>query len=229
MLQYNIINLLTREIVRITLSLHLILSALLLFMPIRAAFAHPHSWIDVQSAILFDKAGIIIGLRETWLFDEFYTEFAIKDFAVLKNGKIDKQKLLELGEKNLQSLRDYSYFTYVDADKNRQKFSGHRGVESDLKDKRISLSFTILLETPIDPQKQQVSYSIYDPSYYIEMKHLDKNGIIIEGNTSCRFSLEKPIPDMVMIAMASSLDKNAVAPNDLGSLFAETITLHCQR
>ena len=42
----------------------------------RVADAHPHAWIDVRVTVLFDGDGAITGLRQSWLFDEFYTAFA---------------------------------------------------------------------------------------------------------------------------------------------------------
>ena len=192
-----------------------------------SAQAHPHAWIDVQSEILFDGQGRVTGLRQTWVFDEFYTEFALQDFGVAQQGVVDTSKLVKLGKENLENLKTFGYFTFMDADKTRLTFSGYKDVTSELKGNRISLSFTLTLEKPIHPQKQTVSYRIYDPSYYIEMKHI-KDGVIIKNTPLCHATLERPKPDVAVIAMAGALDKNAKAPEDLGGFFAERVDLHCK-
>jgi ABC-type uncharacterized transport system substrate-binding protein len=227
MLQYNIIKTLARKIVR-PLKCFLFLACMELFLfNTTTAHAHPHAWIDVKSEVLFDTAGNITGLRETWLFDEFYTEFALKDFGAGKDGKVHPDKLLELGKGNLNSLKEYSYFTYMDADQKRLKFKKYQDVASEIKDKRIRLVFTILLEKPINPRQQQVSYRIYDPSYYIEMKHLKKEGVVVGNDNTCKATVERPKPDVAFITMAAALDKKATAPDDLGRFFAERVSVQC--
>jgi ABC-type uncharacterized transport system substrate-binding protein len=226
MLYYNTIQALARKILRASLSFFVAVCGFIVLQT-PPAQAHPHAWIDVQSEIVFNAAGHITGLRETWLFDEFYTEFALQDFGAGKGGKIHPDKLLELGKDNLNNLKNYSYFTYMDADKIRLTFSGYKDLTSELKGNRISLSFTLLLKNPVNPYKHKVSYRIYDPSYYIEMKHLNDDGVKFSGQNACRTSIERPKPDVAFISMAAALDKNAKAPDDLGAFFAERVHVHC--
>jgi ABC-type uncharacterized transport system substrate-binding protein len=207
-------------------------SVVLIFLvaTMHRAVAHPHAWIDIQTIVLFDSKGRITGLHERWLFDEFYTEFAIKDFALTAGGKIRPEKLLELAEGNLNNLKEYSYFTYLDADGMRQTFKSHENVTSTLEGKRIAMSFTLHLTKPIDPRTTTVSYRIYDPSYYVEMKHLAKDGVVISGNLgTCTTRLDIPKPDAAFVTLAAALDKNAKGPDDMGSFFAERVHIACHK
>ena len=224
MLHYNIIKTLARKILR---SFLFISYCSLLLLQTTSAHAHPHAWIDVKSEILFNNNGKITGLRQTWVFDEFYTEFALQDFGVAKNGTVHPDKLLELGKDNLNNLKDYGYFTYMDVDKTRIKFSGYQNVTSELKNKRISFTFTVLLAQAVDPRQQHVSYRIYDPSYYIEMKH--QGDVILKNNTACSALIVRPKPDVAFIAMAGALDKSAKVPDDLERFFAERVTVQCKK
>ncbi|MFM7631570.1 MAG: DUF1007 family protein [Alphaproteobacteria bacterium] len=230
MLHYNTMTALARTILR-TVSFFLVMGGgglLVLCLSPTPAHAHPHAWIDVQSTILFDAQGQITGLRQTWLFDEFYTEFALQDFGAGQKKTLDPKKLLELGQQNLDNLKPFGYFMFMDADATRLTFSGYRDVASDIRDNRIRLSFTLILENPVHPQKQAVSYRIYDPSYYIDMKHVDKDGVTLRSASSCHATLERPKPDLAIIAMAGALDKNAKAPDDLGRFFAERVRVTCK-
>jgi ABC-type uncharacterized transport system substrate-binding protein len=207
-----------------------IIIVVFLLSSIHQSWAHPHAWIDVQTTVVFDEQGRIIGLRERWLFDEFYTEFAVKDFAVTTNGTTHPGKLLELAEGNLNNLKEYSYFTYLDADGKQQIFSGHEKVTSMLEGKRLAMTFTLRLTTPINPRSTAISYRIYDPSYYIEMKHFAKDGIVIPANPGvCTTRLEVPKPDIAFVNLAAALDKDAKGPEDMGSFFAERVHITCAR
>lgn len=192
--------------------------------------AHPHAWIDVQTEIIIDAAGNVTGLRTSWLFDEFYTEFAVSDFGIKKgdaanNEKLQNQKLEELGKTNLNNLKEYSYFTYIEVDKKRVDFSTYKDVKSSLVGHRINLSFTIMLDTPVNPHKKNVNIRVYDPTYYTEMK---QRVISFSGNpTSCATRLIRPQPESTLITMAGALDKQATAPENLGRAFADRVLIIC--
>ena len=74
------------------------------------AAAHPHVWISVQTALLYDK-GAFSGLRHTWAFDQFYTAMAIEGLDKNKDGKYDREELAELAKVNIDGLKEFAYFT----------------------------------------------------------------------------------------------------------------------
>ena len=41
------------------------------------ASAHPHVYIDMKTAFHFDAKGQLDALRVVWIFDEFYSAFAL--------------------------------------------------------------------------------------------------------------------------------------------------------
>ncbi|MFN8693416.1 MAG: DUF1007 family protein [Holosporales bacterium] len=202
--------------------------ALLLSLLTNKSFAHPHAWIEIKSTLLFNKAGEIEAIKQQWLFDEFYTEFMIHDFGLKKNGVLDTAKLQSIAEQNLKNLHDYSYFTFMDSDEKRIDFKNHSDVSSTIEGQNIVLNFTISLKKPINPRTKKVSYRIYDPSYYIEMLHAEKDGFNAMGNsTSCALTREQPKPNAAYISLAAAMDKNAKATEDLGGFFAERIHIDC--
>ena len=194
----------------------------------KPVMAHPHTWIDVKSTIVFDDKGQVKAIQERWVFDELYTEFALQDYGATKNGQVDEKKLLELGKENLKNLKEYSYFTYAEAGGKRVDFADYRDVTTTLEDKNIVLNFTIPLKMRIDPKTAKFSYRIYDPSYYINMQHLREGGVAVSGAAQgCTPTVIRPKPDLALVSMAGALDKNATAPDDLGRFFAERVTLDC--
>lgn len=191
--------------------------------------AHPHSWIDIKVSVLFDGDGRVAALKEIWLFDEVYTAF------ILEGVKRPTDEILKkIADRIMVNLTPYSYFTHpADGKNNAIKPGGVEDVGAILHDKkRFELDFTVRLAEPA--AADGFSYSIYDPTYYIEMLHAEGGGAVRleQAPPSCAYRLIKPNPSMEAVLRASSLDSAASAPamdgaDGLGALFAERIVLKC--
>jgi len=194
------------------------------------AEAHPHAWIDYRVKVVFGKSGQIIALKEHWLFDTYYTEFALHDFDANKNKKLDHGELLLLAKDNIANLKDFDYFTSVQKDGREMAFSKVTGIDSSMEKDRIGLDFTVWLESPLDVKTSKVDYRIYDPTYYTSMLH-EKEGTAItlegDGAKGCSFKLFTPKPDIMKIQFAANLGKNTKAPDQLGAFFAQKVFLSC--
>lgn len=76
------------------------------------AVAHPHVWVAVETTVVYDK-GTIIGLRHKWTFDELYTAMAIEGLDKNNDGIYSREELSELAKVNLESLKEFDYFTQM--------------------------------------------------------------------------------------------------------------------
>lgn len=76
------------------------------------ASAHPHVYVTVETTVLYDK-GTITGLRQRWMFDEFYTTMAIEGLDTNNDGIYDRKELAELAKVNVEGLAQTEYFTYA--------------------------------------------------------------------------------------------------------------------
>src|SRR4029078_11770205 len=79
----------------------------------RSAIAHPHVWATVRSEIVLGPNHQIIAIRHAWTFDEFYTAMAIEGLDTNKDGVYSKEELEPLAKVNVESLKDFDYFTFV--------------------------------------------------------------------------------------------------------------------
>lgn len=194
------------------------------------AKAHPHAWIDYRTRVVLSADGKIVALKQHWVFDEYYTEFATQDFDPSKKGHLDHEELMRLADENLKNLTEFDYFTQIEQDGKPVKVKKPEAVDSYLVKGHIALDFTLPLIAPADPFAHKVTYRIYDPSYYISMLHDKVDAIAFEGpkTEACSFDLFTPKPDIMKINFASSIDKNGHAPNQLGSFFAQKVTLKCK-
>lgn len=192
------------------------------------ALAHPHAWIDVRSTLILDEAGRVVAIEEQWLFDEFYTSVALEGAELPQSG--EHPLLTELAKSNLESLRAYDYFTEVRSGDTRLNVATVTEYKTAMRDGRLWMEFVLPLQEPIDPKQAQLSYSIYDPTYYIEMLHLEGDVVAFRGGgaNSCSAQIIPPNPTTETVMLAGAMDRNA-APNDgLGALFAEWVEITCR-
>jgi ABC-type uncharacterized transport system substrate-binding protein len=193
------------------------------------ASAHPHAWIDVKVKVLFDEKGRIYGLEENWVFDPLYTAFALEDPKRPKDAAPDQATIDAISKENFKNIGEFDYLTLVESGGAKARFAGARDLKSGYTDNRLWMTFTLLLEDPLDPTVSPVDYLVFDPTYYIEMLHAEGGGAITLSGAGkdCKYALKAPNPDPNAVALAASLDKTQSAGNELGQLFAERVTIRC--
>ena len=79
------------------------------------------------------------------------------------------------------------------------------------------------IETPQVVENKTISFRVFDPSYYIDMRHFSTSQIIIhtKNATECSSTVELPEPSDELVEYAANLDKSQTAKNGLGNQFAE--------
>lgn len=207
------------------------LAALAALVPILAAgpaAAHPHAWIDLVSHVGFDAQGRITGIVEEWLFDEFYTAFIID--GIDAEPKARQAALERLARTNLDNLREHGYFTDFRIDDRRVAVGEVGEVETALRDRRLWMRFTVPLAEPIPVRGQWIGYAVYDPSYFVEMLHVEGFAPTLKTppGLSCTASLTPPSPSPETRRLAFALDRTQNAGDSLGVHFAEWVTLKCE-
>jgi ABC-type uncharacterized transport system substrate-binding protein len=145
-----------------------------------AVAAHPHVWVEARANVLFDKSGLVDGIRNDWVFDEMYSAFAVQGLE--KDGKLATVKdLASLAKTNVESLAEYDYFTFAKA--NGQKLTFGKPIDYTLEeraDKRVVLHFTLPLATPTKTGRF-LSFQIYDPTYFVDFELAEKDPVLLAG------------------------------------------------
>jgi ABC-type uncharacterized transport system substrate-binding protein len=193
------------------------------------AAAHPHAWIDLSVAIVFDENGRATGLRETWLLDEFYSAYAAQGRDKDGDGTPDQDQLEELLEVNLGNLKEYSYFTKAFTPTARLDFAAIDGKSTRMVGKRLEMAFFLPFAQPVDVAAGELTYAVFDPTYYIEVLHTETDvAIQLTGAPKgCRAALSPPNPDPATVSLAAALDRTQSAGDGLGTFFAETVVVRC--
>lgn len=86
-----------------------------------SARAHPHVFVTTETTVLYEN-GTIIGLRQKWSFDDFYTSMAIQGLDTNNDGTYDRSELEELAKVNMEGLKEFEYFTTARLSGEKLKF-----------------------------------------------------------------------------------------------------------
>ena len=208
----------------------LALAVPLAIAPLSPAYAHPHVWVKVQSQVLYDDRGKVSGLRHTWTFDEFYSAFAVQGLDTDGDGTYSKSELEPLAKENVASLEEFDYFTFVKADGKIEDRAKPQDYRLDLVDGILTLHFTLPLKNALDPVGQKVTFSVYDPTYFVAFDFDETNPVMLASNAprTCQAqfnetkAVEAKLSEMGE-AFYSSLDANS----EFGSQFARTVSITC--
>ena len=192
------------------------------------AAAHPHAWIDMHSEVMLDDQGDVEGLRLYWVFDEWYTTYIASEFA--KSDTLSKEFLMSLAQQNLANLAEYDYFAKVLVDGKKAPIGNVTKFDTGLMSERLWLRFEVPLADRVDPRKSKVSYKVYDPTYYIEILHVEHNPVTFKGKgvDHCSAKVIDANPTFDAVGLASALDVTQTGGDNLGELFAQTVEVSCR-
>ena len=200
-----------------------------------AVVAHPHVWATVRSEIVLDPNHKITGIRHAWTFDEFYTAMAVEGLDTNKDGVYSKEELQPLAKVNVESLKDFDYFTFVHyegEDDKLLKLKPPVDYWVDYDKSLLTLHFTLPLETPVDPHGKAVQVDVYDPSFFVAFGFATEKPITLTGADTKGCSADVTLPDPDTSADAKALTESffsQLGPNsNFGSQFAQTVTVKCK-
>ncbi|MEQ9488297.1 MAG: DUF1007 family protein [Alphaproteobacteria bacterium] len=192
------------------------------------AAAHPHAWIDLRTTLVLDDEGRLVAMEQEWLFDEFYSVFATDGWDM--ESESGTRALTDLARGNLENLFEYNYFTEIKAGDETLTFEPVLDFETEMKGGRIWMRFTAPLKSPVDVFEENVSYRVFDPTYYVEILHMKGDIIAFRGPETgrCTGRITVPTPTMEAVSLAQSLPPDAEPDDSLGRMFAERVDVECR-
>jgi len=191
--------------------------------------AHPHAWIDLWVEVVFNESGAATGLRQTWLFDDFFSAYATEGMDEDGDGQPDKEPLAQLVRENIESLAEYQYFTKAWIGGNTIKLNEVTEMSAEVRENRLAMIYYVPFVKPVRTDIGPLVYSVYDPTYYIEILHAEaEDAIQLASSTAgCSYHLLPPDPKEEEVALAASLAPSESAGDGLGQYFAERVTISC--
>ena len=179
--------------------------------------------------VLFDANGRITALEHTWLFDEVYTGVVTGDVERDGTGKPTAAGLDKFARASMQNLARFHYLTNAESGGEPLAFGPPRETSARMVGDRLELTFELPLDKPVETARKPFTYSAYDPTYYIEMLHVQKKDAIqlAGAPAGCHYKLIKPKPDPAKVMEAAALDFTHGTDNRLGVFFAEKVEIQC--
>jgi ABC-type uncharacterized transport system substrate-binding protein len=192
----------------------------------KVAEAHPHVWVTSSSELIYAPDGSITGVRHAWTFDDMFTSYALQEIESKKEGVYTREELAALAQTNVESLKEFAYFTFAKADGKKGKFLEPVDYFLDYKDGALTLHFTLPLTTPI--KTKELSLEIFDPTFFVDFQLAKKDAVRLVGAPAdCKFDYQLP-NDGAASAQAMGEDNFLSGDNaNYGAMFANKITVRC--
>jgi ABC-type uncharacterized transport system substrate-binding protein len=209
-----------------------VLTAIAMWLTASAAQAHPHVWVTMMTELLYAPDGSANAVRQAWTFDDMYSAFATTGIQAKTKGQFTREELAPLAQENVESLKDFDYFTYARIDGKRQKDAFNPPVDYwlnyDPKEAVLTLHFTLPLKEPV--KTKQLSIEIYDPEFFVDFGFAETNAVKLVGAPpQCRVTNEKP-NDSNFPVVFQRLNKSFVTSEanvGMGMNFANKIVVIC--
>ncbi len=175
----------------IALSSRLLVGFLVLLASIATVsdgWSHPHVWIDTVATFVFDR-GKIVGVRLEWTFDDFFSDFLIRKYDTDKDRKFDEREVKQIQEQAFSSLKDLNYFTHLYIANKKLALREVSEFSVDIQKGKVTYSFTVPLPSPVDPVTTPVDLSVYDESFYVDVRFDQGEPIRFHGTAGspCRY------------------------------------------
>ena len=191
-----------------------------------AAQAHPHVWVTAASELMFAADGSVTGVRHAWTFDDMFSTYALQGIATRKKGVYSREELAPLAKTNMESLKEFAFFTFARVDSRKQKFAEPIDYYLEYKDAALVLHFTLPFKTPV--KVRQLALEIFDPSYFVDFSLQKKDPIHLVGApANCTFAIQRP-SDGAAVAQKLNEDTFLNGENaNYGAMFANKISVDC--
>ena len=196
-----------------------------------AARAHPHVWVTMETELIYAANGSVTGVRHIWTFDDMFSAFATQGIAAKTKGQFTREELQSLAQVNVESLKEYAYFTYARIDGRKQKDAFNDPVDYfldyDPKQTVLTLHFTLPFKQPV--MAKRLLIEVYDPEFFIDFAFAENNPVkLVAAPAQCTVATEKPrdgnflTPQRLNKSFAAS-EANA----GMGASFANKILVQC--
>jgi ABC-type uncharacterized transport system substrate-binding protein len=196
------------------------------------AQAHPHVWATIRTELLYAPDGSVTGLRNAWTFDDGYSAFATIGIAAKTKGQFTREELQPLAQVNVESLKDFGYFTYARIDGKRRQNDAFAApvdywLDYDPEASELTLHFTLPFKEPV--KAKRLVFEIYDPEFFIDFSLAENDAVkLIGAPAQCAVIAEKPQDNNFF--SSQSLNRSYIpseANIGTGMKFANKIVVEC--
>jgi ABC-type uncharacterized transport system substrate-binding protein len=193
------------------------------------ASAHPHVWVTMKSELVYAADGSVTGIRHHWQFDDMFSAFAVQGLQSKVPGQFSREELAPLAKVNVESLKEYKYFTFATADGKKAPFADPLpGYWLDYKDAVLILNFTLPFAKPVKAKLLKIE--IYDPTIFVDFEFAKEAPVHLLGAPqACK--LDVVLPHDITAAQSQKLGEaffnSLTIAGNWGRQFANKILVNC--
>jgi ABC-type uncharacterized transport system substrate-binding protein len=193
------------------------------------ALAHPHVWVTMRSDLVYAPDGKITGIRQHWAFDDMFSAFATQGLESKEKDKFTREELQPLAKENVESLKDFDYFTFLTVDGGKVPLGDPLpDYWLDWNDSVLTLNFTLPLKTPV--KAKSLTVDVYDPTIFVDFAFAKEKPVTWE-NPPAGCKLQIALPREMTYAEGKALSEIPADQQNLtmqwGAQFANKILVNC--
>jgi ABC-type uncharacterized transport system substrate-binding protein len=192
------------------------------------AIAHPHVWVTMKTAVVYAPDGSAVGVRQAWTFDDMFSTFATQGLESKKKGVFTREELAPLAKVNIESLKEFDYFTYAKENGKKAVFAEPVDYHLEFKDSMLTLHFLLPFKAPV--KVKTLDLEVYDTAYFVDFQLAEKDAVALAGAPAgCQVSVGKPQEMSKELAqrLAQIGPGQQIPENTYGAQFANKIAVKC--
>ena len=193
---------------------------------ISPAAAHPHVWISAKSQLLYAPDGSVSGVRHAWTFDDMFSTYALQGLEQKTKGTYSREELAPLAQTNVESLKEFGFFTFAKADGSKQRFLEPVDYFLEYRDSLLTLHFTLPAKTPF--KAKQLVLEVFDKAFFIDFKYVEKDPVTLVGAPAdCKMQFQRPNDGTASAQKLGEQNFLGGEGGNFGMMFANKITVDC--
>jgi ABC-type uncharacterized transport system substrate-binding protein len=190
------------------------------------AEAHPHVWITAKSELIYAPDGTITGVRHAWTFDDMFSTYALQGIEAKVKGTYSREELAPLAQTNVESLKEFRFFTFAKADGKKENFLEPVDYFLEFKDSALTLHFTLPVKTPF--KAKQLVLEVFDHEFFIDFKYADQDPVKLVGAPAdCKMQFQRPNDGTASAQKLGEQNFLSGGGSNFGMMFANKITVEC--
>lgn len=195
------------------------------------AVAHPHVFAEARMEVIEGADGAISEVRNLWRFDEMFSSSVVLDFDENSDLKLDEKELAEIGKTVVDSLEEFSYYTYLTKDGQEVELAKPEAIHVTYADNQITMFFAAKPKQSLKISGL-LSFGSWDPTMYTAIDFASDGDLQIKGDglAKCKKTIIRPDADEVLAQNQDKLTEEFFSDpsnNDMTKLFATRLELSC--
>lgn len=197
-----------------------------------ALWAHPHVFVDGGVNFVFGTDNRLKALKVTWRYDPFETLYILSSHEMSLNdaGGLDEEDRLRLVQLRSNWPDDFDGSAHLSINGQDIPTAWPSDLDAHLVDGRLEMTFYRALEAPIDLTGTFAQVAFYESTYFFAFDLTDPP-VLIGQNPNCttqNIPYDPRSEDPALLQALAKLSREEKPDvKDVGSLFADRITLEC--